>query len=207
MLSGEGQGLRGPELAADTWLLVLHPRLASTRSLERFRNQVRFLSAQTYQGLSLPCYKTLKIHHRAPIKQVSPCVLILCPAAVGLWQCWLQMTTHAPGPRRFPLADKSHWDEHCVAWLGGDAALDGGQFWLGGSHVRGPPPALGLQPQGAPAAAFPACQARTGGRELAPSVWRWPMHRTAPQLMSMVHPPSLAFVMQDAAVAVTEYDV
>lgn len=58
MLSGESQGMRGPDLAADTWLLVLHPRLASTRSLERFRNQVRLLSAQTYQGLSLSVTKS-----------------------------------------------------------------------------------------------------------------------------------------------------
>ena len=58
MLSGESQGLRGPDVAADTWLLVLHPRLASTRSLERFRNQVRLLSAQTYQGLSLSITKS-----------------------------------------------------------------------------------------------------------------------------------------------------
>jgi hypothetical protein len=135
LISGESQGLRGPDVAADTWLLVLHPRLASTRSLERFRNQVRFLSAQTYQSLSLPRYKTLKIHHRAPIKQVSPRALLLCPAAVGFWQCWLQMTRHAPGPRRFPLIDNFHWGECCVVWLGGDAALDGGQFRLGGGHV------------------------------------------------------------------------
>ena len=38
--AGGSQGSRGPALAADTWLLVLHPRLTTTRSLERFRNQV-----------------------------------------------------------------------------------------------------------------------------------------------------------------------
>ena len=38
--AGGSQGGSDPGLAADTWLLVLHPRLTTTRSLERFRNQV-----------------------------------------------------------------------------------------------------------------------------------------------------------------------
>lgn len=38
--AGRTQGTRGPHKAAVSWLLVLHPRLTTTRALERFRNQV-----------------------------------------------------------------------------------------------------------------------------------------------------------------------
>ena len=38
--AGRSQGTRGPHKAAASWLLVLHPRLTTTRALERFRNQV-----------------------------------------------------------------------------------------------------------------------------------------------------------------------
>ena len=38
--AGRSQGTRGPHKAAVSWLLVLHPRLTTTRALERFRNQV-----------------------------------------------------------------------------------------------------------------------------------------------------------------------
>ena len=38
--AGRLQGTRGPHKAAVSWLLVLHPRLTTTRALERFRNQV-----------------------------------------------------------------------------------------------------------------------------------------------------------------------
>ena len=44
--SGGSQGSADPGLAADTWLLVLHPSLTTARSLERFRNQVGSVSRQ-----------------------------------------------------------------------------------------------------------------------------------------------------------------
>lgn len=52
--AGGSQGSPDPGSAADTWLLVLHPRLTTTRSLERFRNQVRSISRQIIDSGSGP---------------------------------------------------------------------------------------------------------------------------------------------------------